>query len=160
MGITQILINFNWFTTELRCELLTHSIPQNEALVPHSCAPATCGTRPSFREFCLRHLGKHSQTKTSFETNFLPMKGENSITSYCIVLMFKLAKIWRLVKEILVSEALGIYIPWILIASIKMTARALDGCLILNKLGRRRVKIVLENDGNTAMLTVKMWALL
>ena len=53
-------------------------------------------------------LGKHSQTETGFKTNFLPMKGENSITFYCIVLALKSAKIWSLVKEILASEALGI----------------------------------------------------
>ena len=34
--------------------------------------------------------------------NFPPMKGENSITSYCVVVTFKSAKIRWLVKEILV----------------------------------------------------------
>ena len=69
--------------------------------------------------------------------NFLPMKRGNSITSYGIVLMFKLAKIQWLVKEILVSEVLGIYFSWIMIASIKLMTRTMDECLILNKLGRR-----------------------
>ena len=55
-------------------------------------------------------LEKHSQSETGFKTNFLPMKGENSITSYCVVLKFKSAKIEQLVKEILVSEALIGYI--------------------------------------------------
>ena len=35
----------------------------------------------------------------------------------------------------------GIHFPWILIVSIKMMTRTMDGCLILNKLGRRRVKL-------------------
>ena len=34
-----------------------------------------------------------------------------------------------------------------------------DGCFTLNKLGRRRMKLC-QSDGNTAMLTVKMWAFL
>ena len=54
----------------------------------------------------------------------------------------------------LVSEALGMYFSWILMVNIKVMARTMNGCLILNKLGRRRVKIVSESDGNTAVLTV------
>ena len=69
--------------------------------------------------------------------NCLPMKGENSITSYCVVLMFKLAKIQWLIKEILVFKALGIYFSWIVLASLKLMTQTMDGCLILNKLGRR-----------------------
>ena len=87
---------------------LTDSVPWNEPLVPRGCAPAACAMRPSFREFCFCCLRKHSQTETGFKMNFLPIKGENSITSYRIVLTFKLAKIRWLVKEILVSEALDI----------------------------------------------------
>ena len=70
------------------------------------------------------------------------MKGENSITSYCVVLMFKSAKIQWPVKEILVSEALGIYFSWIMIMSIKLMTWTMDECLILNKLGRRRVTLL------------------
>ena len=51
---------------------------------------------------------------------------------------FKSAKILWLVKEIIVSEALGLYFSWIMIASIKLMTRTMDECLILNKLGRRR----------------------
>ena len=120
---------------------LTYSAPQNEALIPHGCAPAARGTGPLFRKFCFCCLEKHSQTETGFKTNFLPMKGENSISSYCIVLMFRLVKIRWLVKDLLVSEALGIYFPWILIVSIKMMTQMIDGFLILNKLGKRRVKL-------------------
>ena len=68
------------------------------------------GMRPSFlavvlpppaeRGLCLR---KHSQTETGFKTNFLPMKKENSNTSYCVILTLKSAKIRWLVKEMLVS---------------------------------------------------------
>ena len=54
---------------------------------------------------------------------------------------------------------MGIYFSWILIVSIKMVTQKMDGCLILNKLGRRRVKLP-ESDGNTAMLTLKMGAFL
>ena len=71
----------------------------------------------------------------------IPMKGENSITSYSVVLTLKSSKIRLLVKEILVSEAWGIYFPWILIATIKMMTWMMVGCLILNKLGRRRMKL-------------------
>ena len=42
----------------------------------------------------------NSQTETGFKMNFLEMNGENSITAYCIVLTFKLAKTWWLVKEV------------------------------------------------------------
>ena len=96
-----------------------HSVLRNEALIPCDCVHAACRSRSSLHKLYFCCLGKHSQTETGFKTNFLPMKGENSITSYCIALIFKLAKIWWLVKEILVSEALGVYFPWILIASIK-----------------------------------------
>ena len=95
--------------------------------------------RPSFCEFCFCCLGRHSQIETGFKTNFLPTKEENSITSYCVVLTFKLARMQWLVKEILISKALGIYFLWILIASIKMMTLTMDGCL--NKLGKRRVKL-------------------
>ena len=57
-------------------------------------------------------------------------------------------------QEMLVSEALGIYFPWNMIASIKLMTRTMDDCLILNKLGRGRVKLS-ERDGNIAMLTVE-----
>ena len=79
-----------------------HSVLRNEALVPCACAHATCRTRPSFRKLYFCCLGKHSQTETGFKTNSLLMKGENSITSYCFALTFKLAKVWRQVKEMLV----------------------------------------------------------
>ena len=72
--------------------LLTHSIPQNEGLVLCGCAHAARGTRALFREPYCRFLGKHSQTETGFRTNFPPMEGENSVTSYCVVLMFKLVE--------------------------------------------------------------------
>ena len=44
-------------------------------------------------------------------------------------------------QEMLVSEALGIYFPWNMIASIKLMTRTMDGWLIMNKLRRRRVKL-------------------
>ena len=87
--------------------LLTHSVLWNEGLVPQGCAPATHRTRASFHELYCRCLGKHSQTETSFKTNILLMKGDNSVTSYCVVLMFKLAEIWWLFKEIFVFWSIG-----------------------------------------------------
>ena len=57
---------------------------------------------PRFRQLYLCCLGKHSETETGFKTHFLPMKGENSIVSYYIVLMFKSVEIRWLFKEILV----------------------------------------------------------
>ena len=45
------------------------------------CAHATRGTRPSFRTLYFCCLGKHDQTETGFETSFLPMKRDNSVTS-------------------------------------------------------------------------------
>ena len=76
----------------------THSVLRNEALVPCGCAHVAHGTRDSFCDVFFCCLGKHSQTETGFKTNSLPMKGQNSITSYCMVLTFKSAKIWWLVK--------------------------------------------------------------
>ena len=81
---------------------LTHSISQSEALVLHGCAHTASGVRPLFREVYFCCLGKHSQTETGFKTNVVVMKGENSITSYCIVLTFKMVKVQWLVQEILV----------------------------------------------------------
>ena len=61
------------------------------------CSSRLCcaahGTRPLFPKLYFCCLGKHSQTGTGLKTNFLPMKGENSLTCDCIVLMFKSAKI-------------------------------------------------------------------
>ena len=100
-------------------------------------------------------LEKHSQTETGFKTNCLPVNGENSVNSYCVVLTFKSAKIQWLVKEILASEALGTYFSWIVVASIKLITRMMDECLILEKMGAEESKIVSESDGNTAVLTVE-----
>ena len=111
---------------------LTHSVPRNQALVPCGCPHAAHRMRPSFRELYFRCLGKHSKTETSFKMNFFPMKGKNSITSYCIVLTFKSAKIQWVVKKILVSEALGTYFKWIMMASITLMTQIMGGCLIPN----------------------------
>ena len=100
-GITRICLvlflkrNLSWKNynaSHLSQPCLTHSIPWNKALVPCGCAPAAHGLRPSFHEFCFCCLGKHSQTATDFKRNFLPLKGENSISSYCVVLTLKSAK--------------------------------------------------------------------
>ena len=40
---------------------------------------------PEFCELCFWCLEKHSQTETSFKTNFLPVKGDSSLTSCCVV---------------------------------------------------------------------------
>ena len=80
-------------------------------------------------------LEKHSHTETTFKMNGLLIKGENSNTSYCIVLMFKSAKMRWQVKEVLVSEALGIYFSWIMMVSTKLMIQTMDECLIINKLG-------------------------
>ena len=88
---------------EYSCDMcLTHFVPKNEAFVSHGCAHAARRTRASFRELHFRCLGKHSHTETGFKTNFFPKKAENPITSYCIVLTFKSAKMPWLVIEILV----------------------------------------------------------
>ena len=65
--------------------LLTRSVLRNVGLLPHGCDHAARRTRASFCELYCHCLGKHSQTETGFKTNFLPMKGENSTTSYCAV---------------------------------------------------------------------------
>ena len=45
-------------------------------------------------------------------------------------------------------------------ASTRLIPQTIDGCWILSKLWRRRVKMCQESDGNSAMSTVKVWALL
>ena len=119
-----------------------HSVPWNKSLVPHGCAHAARRLRALFCKLYCHCLGKHSQTETSFKTNFLPMKGENSITSYCVVLTFKSVETQWLFEEIWVYWSIwyGLF-SWIMTASIKLMTRTMDGCLILNKLGRRRVKL-------------------
>ena len=81
---------------------IARSVKRNEGFVPRGCGHAARGSRPSFPALYCRCLGKHSQTETGFKTNFLPMKGENSTTSYCAVSTFKTAEIRWLFKEILV----------------------------------------------------------
>ena len=87
--------------------ILTHSVPGNEGLVPHSCDHAACRTKALFNKLYCLCLGKHSQTETGFKTNFLPVKGENSIFTYCVVFTFKSAEILWLFKEILVFRNIG-----------------------------------------------------
>ena len=66
--------------------LCSHGL-RNEALVAQTLLLLFWKTQPNWNRF---------------QTNFLQMKGENSITSYGINLTFKMEKIWWLVKEILV----------------------------------------------------------
>ena len=76
---------------------------------------------------------ENSQFQTSSKMNCLLMKGENSITSDCVV--------WT-VKEILVFWSIGyIYFSCMMTMSIKLMPRTKNGCLILNTLWRRRVKL-------------------
>ena len=127
------------------------------------------GTRPSFLTVVLEPtaeqglhsccLGKHSQTETGFKMNFLPMKGENFITSCCVILTIKSAKIQWLGKEILVLWSIG-HRLFPDDDSMHKVDDLDDGwCFILNKYGWRRVKLC-QSDHNTAMLAVEMWALL
>ena len=126
---------------------LPHSVPWNEALTPCSCAHNTHKTRPSFCELYFCCLGKHSQTETGFKRNFLPIKGENPITSYCIVLTFKSAKMRWLVKEIWVFWSIGyVYFSWMMTASIKLLTQ------MMNKLVRRRRRVKLYQ---TVMATLR-----
>ena len=131
---------FNKRCQTCQCWTLAHPVPQNEALVPSSCAPAARRTRASFHELYFCCLGKHSKTETGFKMNFLPMKRENSNSSYCVVLTFKAVKIQWLVKEILVFWSPG-HILFMDHDSEHEVDDLMDGCLILNKLVRRRVKL-------------------
>ena len=70
------------------------------------------------------------------------MKGENPITSYCVVLTFKSQ------KYTMASQGnISFLKHWIhtflsmMTACIKLLILMMDGCLILNKLVRRRVKL-------------------
>ena len=75
---------------------LTHSVPRNKPLAVVLTRPEKQGPHSAGSTFVLL------KNTASFKTDFLPMKGENSITSYCAVLTFKSAKIQWLVKETLV----------------------------------------------------------
>ena len=137
---------------------LTHLVPWNAALIPHGCAHATHGTRPSFCKLYFCRLGKHSRTETSFKMNFHQMKGETSITSFCIVLMFKSAKIWWLVKEIFVFRSI-----WSILFKDDVcehkTGDLDDGWVLDCKyIGEEEIDIASVSDGNTAILAVEMWA--
>ena len=63
---------------------------QNKFLITHGCVHILSLIPQNNTFWC---LGQHSQTITGFKTKFLTMNGKNSITSDCIVLMFKSAKI-------------------------------------------------------------------
>ena len=47
------------------------------------------------------------------------------------------------------------YLSWTIKASIKLMTQTMDGCLILNKLGRRRVKLC-QRVMATLQLTAEM----
>ena len=72
---------------------------RNEALVPSGYVPAGHRMSPSFHRLFF-FLAKHNQAETGFKKNCCLMKGENSITSFCVGLMFKSAKIQWLGTEI------------------------------------------------------------
>ena len=81
----------------------------------------------------------------SKQTFFQLRERESSITSYSVVLTFKSAKIqWVVKRNIKFSEALDLYFSWMMTASIKLLTRTMDGCLILDKLVRRRMKLFRE----------------
>ena len=85
----------------------THSMPQNEALIPCSCAHAALRMRPSFHELYFCCHGKHSQTETGFKMNYLLLKGENS---YHFLLHFfdvLIRENWWLDKEIFIFWSTG-----------------------------------------------------
>ena len=115
------------------------------------------GTGPSFHKLYFCCLGKHSQTETDFKTKFLLMKGENSVTSYCDVLAFKLAKIRWPVKKILVF--------WSTEHRLFMDDYSKHNSWFGRWMGAwfwidwgEGEWIVSESDGNTAKFTAKIWA--
>ena len=56
--------------------------------------------------------------------------------------------------------SIGYIFSWIIIVSIKLMTRMMDGCLILNKLGRRRMKLCQREWWQHGRTTVEMWAYL
>ena len=80
-----------------------HSVPRYKALFPCGCAHTALAL---FCKLCFCFLGKQPNWNR-FQTNFFLMKEENFITSYCIMLTFKPAKLWWLVKETLVFLSIG-----------------------------------------------------
>ena len=72
---------------------LTHSVPQNEALVPCGCAHTARGMRPLFRRLYCCCLGKIQPKWNWYQHELTSDEGRDSITFYCVVLTFKSAKI-------------------------------------------------------------------
>ena len=133
--------------------VLTHSIPRNKALVPRGCAHATCGMRLCSANSTLvswktqpnttNHHRKHNQIETSFKTNFLLMKRENSVTSCFVVLTFQIGENMMASQRNIcfLKHRIFVGFSWMMTASIQLMTGTMDGCLILNKLGRRRVAL-------------------
>ena len=113
--------------------------PWNKALIPCSYAHATRGTRPSFQELYFCCLGKHRKTETSLKTNFLLIKGICHFLLCCFDVQIS--------ENIMASEwNIGFlkhrtHFSWKMTASIKLMTQMTNGCLTLNKLGRRRMKL-------------------
>ena len=123
----------------------THSVQQNKALVPCGCAPATHGIRPSFCEPCFFCLEKHKPNWNRFQ-NKLP-SDEGRELYHFLLSCFDI----EISKNTLASQRNisfwsieYLYFSWIMIGSIKLMTLTMDGCLILNKLGRRRVRLCLR----------------
>ena len=60
-------------------------MPRNEALVPHNCAYATAERGPHSANSSFVAFENTAKLKPVSKMNFLPMKGEKPITSYCIL---------------------------------------------------------------------------
>ena len=72
-------------------------------------------------------LKNTAQTERSFKTNYLLMKGENSITHCCIVLTYKSVKIWWLVKKKLVFWSIWYRFFVDDDSNIRLMSRTMDG---------------------------------
>ena len=83
-------------------------------------------------------LGKHSQTETSFKSDFV-MKGENLSLPIALFGRSNRRKYDGQSKKYQFSEAVDRCFSYMMTASIKLMTRTMDRCLILSKM-RRRVK--------------------
>ena len=131
----------------------TGTLQTAEWVCPHGCAYGACRTRACSANFIFVVL-ENGQTEDRFPSD----EGRELCYFLCVVFTFLLATIQWLVKEILIFWSIG-YEYLMDDDSIKVMPRMMDGCWILNTFRRRKVKLC-QNDGNTAVLTVIVWAVL
>ena len=136
---------------------LTHSIPRNKAsflvvvlMLPAECGPLSANSTVDVLENTAKLKPASKQTSFQWRERALSLP---TALFWCS----NRPKYDGYSKKHQFSEALVIDFSWMMTASIKLLTRMMDGCLILNKLGRRRVRMCQRKWWQHCNVNVNCW---